>query len=69
MAAGVSFRLSADNLTLKDHNLANFEHLVKKQVDEFLRRGLPPRARLFASALAGLELDYTQQRHYERLTV
>ena len=69
VAAGVSFRLSADNLTLKDHDLSNFRHQVKRQVDKFLLQGLPPRARLFANALAGLEMGYIQRRHYERLTV
>jgi len=69
VAAGVSFRLSADNLTLKDHDLSDFGRQVKRHVDKFLLQGLPPRARLFANALAGLEVDYTQRRHYEGLTV
>lgn len=67
VATDATFHLSADNLGSPGHDLSNFGRQVETQLGELLKRGLPSRARLFADALAGERVDYTQICHYDRL--
>lgn len=64
VATGIPFSPSADNLALPRHDLSGFGRKIETQLDELLKRGLPPRARLFADALAHGRVDYTQGCHY-----
>ena len=50
-AAGVPFKISADNLANPDLDTERFRHKVEQQVSLFLKKGLPERAALFHQAL------------------
>ena len=73
VAMAIPFRVSADNLDLPDYDMSGFAQKVRSQVFTFIKTGLPPRAKLFADALADVParagVDYTQQIHYRRLPV
>lgn len=51
-SAGLSFRVSVDNLSLPDYDAGAFSHAVDQQVEKYLDvEILPPRARIFAQYL------------------
>lgn len=68
-AANRPFRVSFDNFDLPDAGLDAFRERVHRAVHGRLRSGLPPRAGLFARALAAHTgcTDYMDSRHYEEL--
>lgn len=62
-ALGITFKVSADNLELPDYDLVPFRGLVRQALEARLSEGLPPRAAIFAAALA----DLGQGSPYDRI--
>jgi len=70
MAAAVNFRISADNLSLVDHDTGQFRAAVRQQVLSLIEQGLTGRAAMFADALSkasGIGEDYFDAAHYQEL--
>tara|TARA_R110001606_G_scaffold376391_2_gene535054 strand:- start:1244 stop:1783 length:540 start_codon:yes stop_codon:yes gene_type:complete len=69
-AAGLSFRVSVDNLSMPDYDAKHFEQAVMSQVGKYIVYGLPKRAETFsmyllAQRLPGQVLNEFLKRQYE----
>lgn len=51
VAAGSSFRPSADNLALPDHDLRDFSYAIQQQAKLMLAKGIPPRGAQLIAAI------------------
>lgn len=67
-AAGLNFRISADNLNAQEGPSEDFKHRVWQQAQSFCADGIPRRAKLYADALATLSNsgNYFDPQRYRR---
>ena len=65
VAAGLTFRVSVDNLALRNHDTRQFRSAVHAEVPLFITRGLPRRAAEFAAALNQSGINFLDHHYYQ----
>ncbi|WP_245659107.1 elongation factor P hydroxylase [Marinomonas spartinae] len=63
-AAGMTFRVSVDNLALPEYDASVFERAVYEQVKRYLMSGLPQRAFTFSQYLLAMRCQDTDFNRY-----